>query len=176
MSFIWCSWSRENRYKTVSTLYQTCVICIWSKFSTDHIQQIRNESKNYDNPEEPKQLRYAPIIIWINFFYSLLIDISDNVIDRSVLRAQNFHQWQCSIIVTWYRRWQRSLLESKNHLHSFYLYWCKKCRKYSCFTIWKLKISNCGFSLKVTFRLRHHKQWKKLSKFNIFVSFEMGVI
>ena len=24
---------------------------------TDHIQQIRNKFKSYDNPEEPKQLR-----------------------------------------------------------------------------------------------------------------------
>ena len=30
---------------------------------SDHIQQIRNVSGNYDNPEEPNQLRYAPIII-----------------------------------------------------------------------------------------------------------------
>ena len=35
--------------------------------SFKQILQIRNESENYDNPEEPKQLRYAPIIIWIYY-------------------------------------------------------------------------------------------------------------
>ena len=29
----------------------------------DYIKQIRNQSENYDNPEEPKYLRFAPIII-----------------------------------------------------------------------------------------------------------------
>ena len=30
---------------------------------TDHIQKIHNQSENNDFPEEPKKLRFAPIII-----------------------------------------------------------------------------------------------------------------
>jgi len=33
-----------------------------------------------------------------------LIDIIDNMFYTSVLRHKNSHQWQCSILVTWYRR------------------------------------------------------------------------
>ena len=47
-----------------------------------------NESENYCNLERPKQLRYTPVIILIN-----------NIFDTSVSHDQNFHQWQCSIIV-----------------------------------------------------------------------------
>ena len=34
--------------------------------------------------------------------FSFLIDIIDNIINTSVSRDQNSHQWQCIIIVTWY--------------------------------------------------------------------------
>ena len=62
-----------------------------SKFYTDHIQQIRNKSENYDNPEEPKQLRQAPISQFEYITYSLLMHINDNIVD-TVSRDQNFHQ------------------------------------------------------------------------------------
>ena len=47
-------------------------------------------------PEEPKKLRFAPIIIWI-YNFSFIKDIIDNIIYTSVPRDQNSHQWQCSI-------------------------------------------------------------------------------
>ena len=31
---------------------------------TDHIQQICNQSENYYIPQEPKNLRFAPVIIF----------------------------------------------------------------------------------------------------------------
>ena len=47
----------------------------WTQINLkNHIQQIRNKSKTYDNPEVPRSLRYAPIIFEYNT-YSFLIDI-----------------------------------------------------------------------------------------------------
>jgi len=34
----------------------------------NHIQQIRNQSENDDIPQEPENLRFAPIIIFYLYF------------------------------------------------------------------------------------------------------------
>ena len=49
---------------------------------TDHIQQIRNQSEDNDIPQEPENLRFAPIIMFILDF-GFLIDIIDNIITHS---------------------------------------------------------------------------------------------
>ena len=36
--------------------------------------------------------------------FSSIIDIIDNIVYTSVSRDQNSRQWQCSILITWYRR------------------------------------------------------------------------
>ena len=46
---------KKNYVNVIPKLYK-------SKFYADHVQQIRNEFKIYDNPEKPKQLRYARMI------------------------------------------------------------------------------------------------------------------
>ena len=46
---------------------------------TDLIQQIRNKFENYYIPQEPKNLRFAPVIIF-NFYFAFLIDIIENII------------------------------------------------------------------------------------------------
>ena len=46
---------------------------------TDHLQQIRNQSENDDIPQEPGNLRFAPIIICFAF----LIDIIEYIITNS---------------------------------------------------------------------------------------------
>ena len=33
----------------------------------NHIQQIRNQSENDDNPQEPENLRFAPIFFFLHF-------------------------------------------------------------------------------------------------------------
>jgi len=63
------------------------------------IQQINNQSEKNNNPEEPQNLWFAPIIIKIITFF-ISSQIIDNIINTSVLRDQNFHQWQCGILVT----------------------------------------------------------------------------
>ena len=56
--------------------------CIKVVVLTDHIQQIRNQSENDDIPQEPKNLRFAPNIIF-KFYLAFLIDIINNIITFS---------------------------------------------------------------------------------------------
>ena len=42
------------------------------------------QSENDDIPQEPENLRFAPIIIFI-FYFSFLVDIIDNIITYSPL-------------------------------------------------------------------------------------------
>ena len=51
--------SREIDIKLCQRYTKTHIWEMWFKNEvlTDHIQQIRNKFKSYDNPEEPKQLR-----------------------------------------------------------------------------------------------------------------------
>ena len=51
--------------------------------STDHIQQIRNQSENDYIPQEPENLRFAPVIIFL-FLFCILIDTIDNIITYSL--------------------------------------------------------------------------------------------
>jgi len=48
---------------------------------------------------------------FLNFYFAFLIDIIDNIITYSSYNlyyiARNLSQWQCSIVVTWYRRKSR---------------------------------------------------------------------
>ena len=49
--------SREINKKLCQSYTKTYIYEIWYKnlsFKTDDIQQIRNQSENYDNPEEPE--------------------------------------------------------------------------------------------------------------------------
>ena len=49
--------SREINIKLCQSYTKTYIYEIWYKnlsFETDDIQQIRNQSENYDNPEEPE--------------------------------------------------------------------------------------------------------------------------
>ena len=45
---------------------------------TDHIQQIRNQSKYDYIPQEPENLRFAPVIVFLHFHFAFLKDIIDN--------------------------------------------------------------------------------------------------
>ena len=42
------------------------------------IQQISNQSEKNDIPQEPENLRFAPVIIF--YYWAFLIDIIDNII------------------------------------------------------------------------------------------------
>ena len=53
--------------------------CIHFVVLTDHIQQICNQSENYYIPQEPENLRFAPVIK-LNSYFAFLIDIIDNII------------------------------------------------------------------------------------------------
>ena len=59
--------SREINIKLCQSYTKTYIYEIWYKnlsFETDDIQQIGNQSENYDNPEEPEKLRFASIVIY----------------------------------------------------------------------------------------------------------------
>ena len=45
----------------------------------DHVQQIRNQSENDNIPQEPENLRFAPIIYFLIILH-FLIDLIDNII------------------------------------------------------------------------------------------------
>ena len=59
------------------------IFCIRFVVLIDHIQQIRNQSENYYIPQEPKNLRFSPVIIF-NFYFAFLIYIIDNIITYSL--------------------------------------------------------------------------------------------
>ena len=45
------------------------------------------------------------LLLLFEFYnFSIIKDIIENIIYTSVLRDQSSHQWQCCILVTWYRR------------------------------------------------------------------------
>ena len=50
------------------------------------------------------------LLLFENNIFSFIKDIIDNIICTSVSRDQNFHQWQLSILVTWYRRRHMTLI------------------------------------------------------------------
>ena len=78
----------RNWYKTVSNLCGNPCICNFyksCKCETDHIQQIQNQSKNDYIPQEPENLRFAPVIVF-NFDFAFWIDIIDNIIAYSPYR------------------------------------------------------------------------------------------
>ena len=44
---------------------------------------LRNQSENYFIPQEPENLRFAPVIIF-NLYFAFLIGINDNIITYSL--------------------------------------------------------------------------------------------
>ena len=75
-------------------------------FSSDHIQQICNQSENDYIPQEPETLRFSSLIIFF-FNFAFLIDIIDNIITNSpynVTRTKANGSADCCIVVTSYRR------------------------------------------------------------------------
>ena len=59
-----------------------------------------NQSEKDDIPE--KANCKLGFLLYLLFLF--LIDLIHNIIYTSVLLDQKFHQWQCSKVVTWYRR------------------------------------------------------------------------
>jgi len=68
---------------------------IFSKYTTNLKTTISQTS--------PRNFGLLLLLFEFNNF-SVIKDIIDNIIYRSVSRDKNSHQCQCSILVTWYRR------------------------------------------------------------------------
>ena len=89
----------QNYTKTYiyQMLYKSCSIkqIIFNNYATNLKMTI--------SPQEPENLRFAPVIIF-NFYFAFLIDIIDNIITYSLYSphyvTKNVGQWQCSIITS----------------------------------------------------------------------------
>ena len=91
----------RNWFKTVSMLNQNYTYEIW--YSNLSFKQIifSKYATNLKTTITQRSLNNLGLLLVLEFnTFSFLLDI----IDTSVLREQNFQQWQCSIMVTWCRR------------------------------------------------------------------------
>ena len=70
--------------------------------------------------------------------FLFLIDLIHNIIYTSVLLDQKFHQWQCSIVVTWYRRRH---VTSILLCHWWWFWWHDLSLRFSKFYIYELSYS-----------------------------------
>ena len=98
--------TREIDIKLCQIYTKTYIYEIWYKnlsFKQIIFSKYATKLKTMINQRSLSSLGLLLLLFEFNNF-SFFIDIMDNIIYTPVSRDQNSHQWQCSILITWYRR------------------------------------------------------------------------